>query len=177
MEDKPPVEGDKAVYEETLYYGPWLWVLVVGLIALYVAVLIGAVAKGQGWLGAVFGVIVVALIALLANFWRLDFVITGAQVIFGFGLIKKRFELSDVQSCEPYTLEFRNYYGYGIRSGRDGTIAYNTRNGRGIKLVAAGRRKPYVVSLDDPKRVCELILGVRSDLISRGQVPGSSDAD
>lgn len=163
MEDKPPVEGDKVVYKETLYYGLWLWILVVGLIGLYVAVLVGAVARDQGWIGVVFGVIAVALIALLANFWRLEFVITEAQVIFGFGLIKKRFKLSDVQSCEPYSLEFRNYYGYGIRSGRDGTIAYNTRNGRGVKMVVAGGRKPYVVSVDDPERTCELILGVRSD--------------
>lgn len=163
MEDEPPVERDKVIYKETLYYGLWLWILVVGLVGLYVAVLIGAVAKDRGWIAVVFGVIAVAMIALLANFWRLQFVITEARVIFGFGLIKKRFKLSDVQSCELYTLEFRNYYGYGIRSGRDGTIAYNTRNGRGVKMVVAGGRKPYVVSVDDPERICELISPQRSE--------------
>jgi len=39
----------------------------------------------------------------------------------------------DIISCEPVELKFSNYLGIGIRFGLDGTIAYNTRFGKGIK--------------------------------------------
>ncbi len=153
--DKPAVSD--VVYSEKLTYEPWLWLMILGLIALYVAVLIGAVLKGETWLVVVFAVIAVALIALMVNFRVLVFSISASEVAFGFGLVKKSFPKAEIKSCEVYTLEFRNYYGYGIRSGRDGTVAYNTRNGRGIKMVVEGRRKPYVVSVNNPEHVCKLL--------------------
>jgi len=148
---------DEVVYRETLTYGLWLWVMIIGLIGLYIAVLIGAATKGHTWIAVIFGIIAVALTALLVNFWRLVFIITESEVVFGFGLVKKSFKRSDIESCEPYALEFGNYLGYGIRSGRDRTIAYNTRNGPGVKMVVQGQRKPYVVSVADPKQVCQLL--------------------
>jgi energy-coupling factor transporter transmembrane protein EcfT len=157
MEMEPVTGTEKVVYREKIYQRPWLWVAIVGLVAIYVIVMIGAIAKHQRWLAVVFGIISVLILALIANFWRLVFIITENEVIFGFGLIKKRFKRSEIKSCELYSLEFSNYYGYGIRSGRDGTIAYNTRNGPGIKFVVEGRKKPYVVSVNDPRRICKLI--------------------
>jgi len=85
------------------------------------------------------------------------FIITEDKLAFGFGFIKKTFDLSDLVSCEPYTLTFGNYYGYGIRFGRDGTIAYNTRNGPGIKLVINGVTKPYVISVKNSGYICKLL--------------------
>lgn len=157
MPGTEPVEADDAIYSERNSYELWLWVMILGLIALYIAVLIGALVKKQVWISVLFGVLAVALIALLVNFRRLEFSISGSEVEFGFGLIRKRFNRADIKSCVPCTLDFRNYYGYGIRAGRDGTIAYNTRNGPGIKLVVEGQKRPYVVSVSDPKRICELL--------------------
>jgi hypothetical protein len=103
------------------------------------------------------GSILFLLAVTLANFWRLDFLITESGVTFGFGLIRKTFPRSDIVSCEPYDLRFSNYLGYGIRFGRDGTVAYNTRNGRGVKMTFRSAKRPYVVSVDYPGRVCELL--------------------
>jgi hypothetical protein len=156
MSDGEPAENE-IVYSEKLTYEPWLWLMILGLIALYIAVLVGAVIKGDTWIVVVFTVIAVALVALMVNFRVLVFSITSSEVVFGFGLVKKSFPRADIKSCEVHTLEFRNYYGFGIRSGRDGTIAYNTRNGRGIKLVVEGHGKPYVVSVKNPEHICKLL--------------------
>lgn len=148
---------DSVLHSERLYYQPWLWLMIIGLMALYAVLAVGAAAKGDSWLAVIFGAVLLVIAAVLAGFARLSFVITEREVVFGFGLVKKRFGIDQILSCEPYTLEFRNFYGYGIRSGRDGTIAYNTRNGPGVKMVVEGGRKPYVVSVNEPLRVCELL--------------------
>lgn len=157
MEGAQDTGKDRVLYSERLYYQPWLWVMILGLMVLYAVLTAGAVARGERWLAVIFGAVLVVMVMTLANFARLSFVITDKEVIFGFGLFKKRFPTTGVESCEPYTLEFRNFYGYGIRTGRDGTIAYNTRNGPGVKMVVEGRKRPYVVSVDEPGRVCELL--------------------
>lgn len=148
---------DEVVYKETIYYGVWLWVLVLGLAGLYIAITIGAVTKHMSGLYIIFGVIAIILFALLLNFWRLVFIVTETRVTFGFGLIRKSFNRDDIISCEPYQLKFSNYLGYGIRLGLDKTVAYNTRNGDGIKLVVEGAKRPYVISINNSGYVCKLL--------------------
>jgi len=150
-------DSDEVVYKETIYYGVWLWVLVLGLAGLYIAITIGAIAKHMSGLYIIFGVIAIILFALLLNFWRLVFIVTGTRVTFGFGLIRKSFNRDDIISCEPYQLKFSNYLGYGIRLGLDKTVAYNTRNGDGIKLVVEGAKRPYVISINNSGYVCKLL--------------------
>lgn len=145
------------IYREHSYYGPVLWALILGLMLLYAVVLTAAVVKRKYDLASYMGAVTLLLLALLANFWRLTFVITAEEVVFGFGLVKKRLKMADVKSCEPYTLTFGNYLGYGIRLGRDRTIAYNTRNGPGVKLEVEGAGRAYVLSLKNPARVCRLL--------------------
>ena len=157
MEQEETPGPEKVVYRENVYFSLGLCVLIVGLIALYIAIMIGAIVKHNRVMTIIFCAMTVVLLAIFVNFWRLVFIITETQVIFGFGLIKKRFERSDIKTCEPYTLEFGNYYGYGIRIGRDGTIAYNTRNGPGVKLVVEGCKRPYVVCLKNAGYVCKLL--------------------
>jgi len=150
-------DSDEVVYKETIYYGVWLWVLVLGLAGLYIAITIGAVVKHMSGLYIIFGVIAIILFALLLNFWRLVFIVTETRVTFGFGLIRKSFNRDDIISCEPYQLKFSNYLGYGIRLGLDKTVAYNTRNGDGIKLVVEGAKRPYVISINNSGYVCRLL--------------------
>lgn len=157
MEQLEGPRPEEVIYRENIYFGFWLWVLIFILIVLYGAITIGAVVKHMDSTAIAFGIIAVLLAALLANFWRLVFVITESSVTFGFGMIKKTFPLSEISSCEPYTLVFGNFYGYFIHTGRDGSIAYNTRNGPGIKLVVEGYERPYVVSLNNSGYVCKLL--------------------
>ena len=157
MNNETPSSGDGVLYRENIYFGTALWFLVLALIALYVVVLVGAVAKRRVGIAVGMGIVTAIIVALLANFFRLTFLITETEIVFGFGVIKKRFARSRVSSCEPYTLKFRNYLGYGIRIGMDNTIAYNTRSGRGVKLSVDGAKRPYVISVNDPDTVCTIL--------------------
>jgi len=162
MREQPGEAGEEIIYAETIRYGIWLPLMILLLIAIFTGVAVIAIVKGGPRLILIVTVVVTAsLILVYLNFRRLFFEITKDHVRFGFGLVKKEFRRSDITSCEPYELTFKNYLGYGIRYGRDGTVAYNTRNGNGVKMVVDGRKRPYVISVDDPERVCEL-LGLRA---------------
>lgn len=153
-----PGGSEKVVYSEKMYTSALLWVLVLALVGLYGAIAIGATVnhKGSGYI-YFFGIVGVLLLVVLAAFWKLVFIITETQVIFGFILFRKRFERAKITSCEPYELKFSNYYGYGIRIGRDRTIAYNTRNGTGVKLTIEGVERQYVVSVRNSGYICKLL--------------------
>jgi hypothetical protein len=159
MEDTKSGEPQATTYRETHTMGPLYGLLMLGLLALYVVVTVGAIAKHKGSIAIWVGIVAFLLLAVLVNFWRLVFEITPTEVVFGFGFLKKRFPRQSVVYCEPYELEFSNYLGYGIRMGLDKTVAYNTRSGPGVKLAFEGVEKPYVVSVDEPAYVCK-VLGI-----------------
>ena len=149
--------GSKSVYRDSHLVRPTFFLFVGVLIVLYAVVFAGGVARHKPSYAIVFGLLTVVFVALLANFSRLVFEISEDEVVFGFGLVKKRFPRSSIVSCEPYELKLSNFFGYGIGAGLDRTIAYSTHNGPGVKLVVEGRRRAYVVSVDSPPYVCELL--------------------
>jgi len=156
---------EKAVYVEKHTFGFWYVLLLSVLVVLYVALTIGAIVKHNWGTAAWAAPIGLVLIILMVNFLRLVFEVTDSQVIFGFGLVKKRFPRASLMSCEPYEIRFGNYMGYGIRAGLDRTVAYNTRSGPGVKLTFDGAKRQYVVSVDEPAYICRIL------------APGSQPAD
>lgn len=152
-------EPGEVVYRETVPYAPWVQIMIYCMIALFAVVFAFFLVSGHFASSLLFGIVTVFLALLWMNFRHLEFLVTEGEVEFGFGVIRKRFSRSALLSCEPYELRFKNYLGYGIRLGFDGTIAYNTRNGRGIKMVVEGLKRPYVIPVDDPGKVCDLLSG------------------
>lgn len=149
--------SSSVAYRERLVFN---WILPVGLsagfAALLVGVIVGAVYKSPGaTIPCAVMIPVLACVYLVFN--PLTFEITGDEVAFGFPAYHKSFPRSALKSCEPYELTFSNYMGYGIRWGRDGTTAFNTRNGPGVKMEFEGAGKPYVVSVDFPEKICEIL--------------------
>jgi len=157
MNEEAEARGEKILYKESVSYGIWFYVFMYPLIALYAFLGVVMLIKGDPASIAIYGGLFLALLALYINFRRLNFEITDDEVRFGFGIIQKRFALGGIVSCEPYTLTFKNYLGYGIRYGRDGTTAYNTRNGPGVKIVVEGAKRPYVISISGVEDVCKII--------------------
>jgi len=132
--------------------------LLPGISIMFIWLAVVCAQKDLAWAAVLCGVIAGILVFSLITFWRLKFIITDECVTFGFGILKKVFPRSRIISCEPYQLTLKNYLGYGIRVGvLDGTIAYNTRSGKGIKMVIDGKKRPYVVSVDNPEHVIELL--------------------
>jgi hypothetical protein len=157
MGNQPGSETDEVLYRESIYF-TWLALGLIAVFGFVTAVLVVDLLKQKPRLSLIGITCIFIFISAYLNFRRLLFEVTNNRVRFRFGLIKKEFLRADITSCEPYELTFRNYLGWGIRYGLlDGTVAYNTRFGRGVKMVVAGRKRPYVVSVDDPERVCDLL--------------------
>lgn len=157
----PDSGADRVIYHEKVKYTLLVPVLVLGLIVLYVAITVGSVVADNVLLAVIFGVAAVVIGAVFLGFRRLDFVVTAGFVEFGFPLSKRRIPRELIVSCEPYELTFGNFLGYGIRLGMDGSVAYNTRNGPGVKIVAEGYKRPYVVTVENPEKVCGIVSGDR----------------
>lgn len=152
-------QDDRPVYRERLVFN---WTLPAGLALSFAGLLVGVivgVAYNSPGASIPCAVLIPVLACVYLIFNPLSFEITGDEVVFGFPVYRKRVPRSAVRSCEPCELTFGNYMGYGIRSGRDGTIAFNTRNGPGVKMELEGAKRPYVVSVDFPERICGLLSG------------------
>jgi len=159
-EDKPKqLAKPKDGYRESHALSPVFFLFMGALIVVYAVVFAGGIIKHKPAYAIVFGILAAVFIALLANFSRLVLEIAPDEVVFGFGLAKKRFPRSAILSCEPYQLKMSNYFGYGISAGLDRSIIFSTRKGPGVKLVVEGHARDYVVSVDSPPYVCELLGG------------------
>ena len=75
-----------------------------------------------------------AMVLLAINFYQLKIEINNNQISFGYGIIKKTFDIKEVESCEVHTAKFKTYWGYGIRWGWDGTVGYLVRMGKSVKI-------------------------------------------
>lgn len=159
------MKGDtgETIYLERLDYGFWLpFFISVTMLGLLGGVIAGSLLDvPAATIPCACLIVVFAVVYFLAG--PLTFRVTPDEVVFGFPFYRKRMARSALVSCEPFELRFSNYYGYGLRRGRDGSIACNTRNGPGIKMVFEGVRRPYVVSVDFPSRACEALRGDRAD--------------
>jgi len=94
---------------------------------------------------------------MFVNFYKLKITVTNECLEFGFGLFKKRFKLVDIVSCGPTYVRFRRYLGMGIRIGFDGSMAFNTRFGKSVKIKIRDKIRPYVLTSNDPERLCEAL--------------------
>ena len=160
-------EQHKVKYLLPILGASWVLLLVVAVIAAL---------GGSVVVPIVLGLVMVAEVVLYYLFGQLFFFVSQDEVAFGFIGYKKVFPRSALVSCEPYELLFKNYGGYGVRWGRDGTTAFNTRSGPGVKMVFEGAKRPYVVSVDEPEKVSAILSGKgastsTSSMQNRGQTP------
>ncbi|MDP2960305.1 MAG: hypothetical protein Q8N71_02670, partial [candidate division Zixibacteria bacterium] len=91
------------------------------------------------------------------NFRRLEIKVQGRFLEFGFGIFRKKIPLADIISCEESSVSFGKYWGIGIRLGSDGTICYNTRFGKGVRIKIKDKRRDYVLTSDNPQALCQAL--------------------
>jgi hypothetical protein len=95
------------------------------------------------------------LVFMFVNFRNLKIRVQGRFLEFGFGIFRKKIPLSDIVSCEESQVSFGRYWGIGIRLGTDGTICYNTRFGKGVRIKTKEKRKDYVLTSNNPQGLCQ----------------------
>ncbi len=93
------------------------------------------------------------------NFQELVIDVNDNYLTFGFGLIKRKIPITEIKKCSATKIKFSNYLGLGIMKGRDGTVAYATSYGKGIKVVTT--KSTYVVSTHNPEILCRIITETR----------------
>jgi hypothetical protein len=137
------------------------WVKFVFILAL-IGIILGMVLSPQDpntpfWVTPFLIIIGLVLIFMFANFRRLEIRVQEQFLEFGFGIFKKKIPLSDIVSCEESQVSFGRYWGIGIRLGMDGTICYNTRFGKGVRIKIKDKRKDYVLTSDNPQALCQAL--------------------
>ena len=110
------------------------------------------------WIANIFvpGLIVIFLFIFL-NFFTLSIIITKDYFKFGFGLFSVTTPIKNIESCKVTDIKFRTYLGAGIRFGFDGTIAYNTGFGKGIKVKLKNRKHEYVISTKHAQKLASIL--------------------
>ena len=137
------------------------WVKFVFVLAL-IGIILGLVLSPQDpntpfWVTPFLILIGLVLIFMFVNFRGLEIKVQGRFLEFGFGIFRKKIPLSDIVSCEESQVSFGKYWGIGIRLGTDGTICYNTRFGKGVRIKIKDKRKDYVLTSDNPQAFCQAI--------------------
>jgi hypothetical protein len=102
-----------------------------------------------------------------------------------YGLFGPRIPVRDIERCEAIDYDWKQYGGWGIRYGRDGSVAYNMMGdgGRAVKIVhrsAKGKSKTVLVASRDPERLAAAIQQARaaaaaSPAAARIEITGAPD--
>lgn len=103
------------------------------------------------------GLVEVFLIFILLSFLKLKIIVTDEFLEFGFGIFKKKILRKNIISCKSVEIRFGQYFGIGIRLGLNNTILYNTRFGRAVRIKVKGQQRDFVVTTDNPKKLCSTL--------------------
>ena len=104
-------------------------------------------------------VVIVFLLNLLVlvSFRELSIEVDAEFFKFGFGKFSKRIPLNLIESVEIGEYKFLNYLGYGIRYGRDKTLAYAPRGGQGLKIKIKNKPTAYFISTAKAEELKQVI--------------------
>jgi len=111
---------------------------------------------------AVLSLVIIAFIICLLIFYKLTIIIddTHLSFIMGIGLIRKRFPLSDIESCTP--VKNSVLWGIGIHMFPSGWI-YNVSGLTAIELSFKNRKSRIRIGTDRPDEIAEAIQGKITD--------------
>lgn len=120
----------------------------------------GILAALPGALGA----LVVMASWLLFSVLRIS--VTREEVYVQYGLFGPRIAVRDIEHCAAVAYDWKKYGGFGIRLGRDGSVAYNMMgdHGRAVEIVYQhkGKSKKVLVASPDPERLSRAINEARA---------------
>lgn len=101
-----------------------------------------------------FLVLLVDLI-IFKSFWELKFKITDEGLEFGYGFFKNKLAKNNIQSASIENSK-GNFFGYGVRFGKDKTMGFIAQKGEGLKIVSKERRK-FFITMDMPEEALNII--------------------
>ncbi|MFZ5365641.1 MAG: hypothetical protein ACOZBH_05620 [Patescibacteria group bacterium] len=148
------------VHEETQRFNLFIIMLIA-----FTAVVIGAYfisswhqhdsMKISGSSAYVLAALLVFDLFFIANFFQLKTVVSDQQLIFGFGIMKKKINLTSIEIVRVEDYVFHKYMGYGIRVSRDRTIGYIASSGQGVFIKTP--TKNYFITSSGAERLKSMI--------------------
>jgi len=128
------------------------YLIIVAVVATMVAIGIILANTNFNWI-AIAVLVVLAIVVLL--FHSLTVVISGEEMVvqFGPGVIRKRFKLNEIESCQAVKIPW--YYGWGIRLTPQGMLfRVSGFHAVHIRLISG---KEYLIGTDVPQELEEAI--------------------
>ncbi len=109
---------------------------------------------------------VIPLFLVWILFSALRISVTAKEVHVQYGLFGPRIPIEAIESCEPCDYDWKQYGGWGIRYGRDGTVAYNMLGdgGRAVRITyrKGTKTKKLLLAARDPERLATAIHQARA---------------
>ncbi|MDP6821864.1 MAG: hypothetical protein QF554_01040 [Dehalococcoidia bacterium] len=148
------MDGNSAVYEETLEAPAWLrWVLLAALVLIIstIGVRIGAgTVRGDGiaaWIAAL--VSGAAFLFAYFNLLTLQIGVANGELTFAYGVVRHRVAIDQIESIEVDGYRWGRYGGWGYSRGSLGRRAWSMPGvsaGVVVVLHESGKRREYFVS-------------------------------
>jgi hypothetical protein len=154
------------IYEEKIFakvIGGLIGVVsAIMLIILIYQIMIGPLGDSQE-LTIFFLIMFIIFFILTLNFARLIIRLSFQSVTVGYGIIKKRIPMENIEDCEIDKTPAIKYGGAGIRTARingEWVLVYNVVGGpRCVLKLKEGRFKKFVFSTKNPEEVVNVIKG------------------
>ncbi len=126
--------------------------IIVAIVAAMVAIGIIMTNAGVNWIATT---VLVVLAVIVVLFHSLTVVISGEELVvqFGPGVIRKRFKLNEIESCQTVRIPW--YYGWGIRSTPDGMV-FRVSGFHAIQIKLRTGKK-FLIGTDVPQELEEAI--------------------
>lgn len=101
--------------------------------------------------------------------------VTAKEVLVQYGLFGPRIPIEAIESCEACEYDWKQYGGWGIRFGRDGSVAYNMigDKGRAVRITykKGKKTKKLLLAARDPERLAAAIQLARAVAVSSAVAP------
>jgi hypothetical protein len=98
--------------------------------------------------------------------------VTAKEVHVQYGLLGPRIPIEAIESCEACEYDWKQYGGWGIRFGRDGSVAYNMLGdgGRAVRITykKGAKLKKVLLAARDPERLATAIQQARAMALTGG---------
>jgi hypothetical protein len=147
------------IYEERINANSWL-IFGVSLWALAVGIIPGIILNGLWWFLALY---LALTLIIIFGFYQMKVELFQDKLVIKFGFFyRKVIEVEKIQDYSPHKMAhpIRTYGGWGIRKGKDGTLALTQAFiNETIKLETL--EKTFVISSRTPESFCDAIKSVK----------------
>lgn len=103
----------------------------------------------------ILGLVLLVDLAIFKSFYELFFRVTSDGLEFGYGFFKRKITKDNIESVLIDNSK-GNFFGYGIRFGKDKTMGFIARTGSGLRVITKDKRK-FFVTMNNPEETLSII--------------------